>query len=511
VGDLAIDPVSGLGLGFQLALTPQNLLFALVGCLVGTAIGVLPGIGPVSGVAILLPVIFATKLDPTSGMIMLAAVYYGSQYGGSTTSILINTPGESSSVMTCLDGYAMARKGRAGPALAMAAIASFIAGTLAVLGLMLLAPPLTAFALGFGPEENTALMILGLTTLTRLAGRSIMKGLVAAAFGLALGTVGIDSMSGTPRFAFGNADLLGGFDFAVVAIGLFALAELFTNAEETLERPVIRTRFRELWPTMADWIAVRFTLIRATVVGFLIGTLPGAGATVASFMAYAIEKRASRHPEKFGTGVIEGVAAPEAANNAATGGAMVPLLTLGLPSSATAAILLGAINIFGYRPGPLLAIEHPDFFWGVVASMYVGNVMLLILNLPLVGLWASILRIPYGILLPFIVLFTLVGTYAINNNVFDIWVMLAFGVLGWLMRKFDYPAAPVVLALVLGPQLETNLRRALTISQGDYTTFLVHPIAATLLALAAFSLAWPLVMRVVRGRPTEVPVSNEEV
>src|SRR3981081_3028944 len=320
-----MDPIEGLKLGFNLALTPQNLMFAFVGCLVGTAIGVLPGIGPVSGVAILLPVIFASKVDPTRGMIMLAAVYYGSQYGGSTTSILINTPGESSSVMTCIDGYAMARKGRAGPALAMAAIASFVAGTLAVLGLMLLAPPLTEFALGFGPEENAALMVLGLTTLTRLAGKSVRKGMLMAAFGCLLGTVGIDSMSGTPRFAFGNADLLQGFDFAVVAIGLFALAELFTNAEECVAREACRARLRDLGPTMADWIAVRVTLFRATVIGFLIGTLPGAGATVASFMAYAIEKRSSKHPELFGTGVIEGVAAPEAPNNAATGGAMIPL------------------------------------------------------------------------------------------------------------------------------------------------------------------------------------------
>jgi putative tricarboxylic transport membrane protein len=505
-----MDPISGLALGFQLALTPQNLWFALVGCLIGTAIGVLPGIGPVSGVAILLPVIFSTRMDPISGMIMLAAVYYGSQYGGSTTSILINTPGESSSVMTCLDGYAMARQGRAGPALAMAAIASFIAGTLAVLGLMLLAPPLTDFALRFGPAENFALMVLGLTTLTRLAGSSILKGLLMASFGLALGTVGIDTMSGVPRFTFGNPDLLNGFEFAVVAIGLFAFAELFSNAEETLHREVFETKLSHLWPSAADWLACRVTLVRASVVGFLIGILPGAGATVASFMAYAIEKRASKHPERFGQGAIEGVAAPEAANNSATGGAMVPLLTLGLPSSATAAVLLGAINIFGLRPGPLLVIEHPDFFWAVVASMYVGNVMLVILNLPLVGLWASILRIPYGILLPFIVLFTLIGTYAINNNAFDLWVMLGFGVLGWLMRKFDYPAAPVVLALVLGPQMETNLRRALTISQNDYTTFLTHPISAVLLCLALLALVWPLLVRLIAHRePISLPAADE--
>ena len=505
-----MDPVSGLALGFQHALTPQNLMFALIGCLIGTAVGVLPGIGPVSGVAILLPVIFSTRLDPISGMIMLAAVYYGSQYGGSTTSILINVPGESSSVMTCLDGYAMARQGRAGPALAMAAIASFIAGTISVLGLMLLAPPLTEFALKFGPAENFALMVLGLTTLTRLAGASIWKGLLMAAFGLALGTVGIDAMSGVPRFTFGNPQLLNGFEFAVVAIGLFAFSELFSNAEESLRRDVFETRLSHLWPTVEDWIACRVTLIRASLVGFFIGILPGAGATVASFMAYALEKRSSKTPERFGQGAIEGVAAPEAANNSATGGAMVPLLTLGLPSSATAAVLLGAINIFGYRPGPLLPIEHPEFFWAVVASMYVGNVMLVILNLPLVGLWASILKIPYGILLPFIVLFTLIGTYAINNNPFDIWVMLGFGVLGWLMRKYDYPAAPVVLALVLGPQMETNFRRALTISQGDYTTFLYHPISAVLLLAALLSLSWPLLVRLSgKKEPVMLPVAEE--
>lgn len=505
-----MDPISGLALGFQLALTPQNLLFAFIGCLVGTAIGVLPGIGPVSGVAILLPVIFTTQMDPISGMIMLAAVYYGSQYGGSTTSILINTPGESSSVMTCLDGYAMARQGRAGPALAMAAIASFIAGTFSVLALMLLAPPLTEFALRFGPAENFALMVLGLTTLTRLAGASIVKGLLMAAFGLALGTVGIDSMTGVPRFTFGHPQLLNGFEFAVVAIGLFALAELFSNAEESLQREVFDTRLGHLWPTAADWLAVRVTLIRASVIGFLIGILPGAGATVASFMAYAVEKRSSPHPERFGQGAIEGVAAPEAANNAATGGAMVPLLTLGIPSSATAAILLGAIGIFGLRPGPLLVIERPDFFWAVVASMYIGNIMLVLLNLPLVGMWVSILKIPYGVLLPFIVLFTIIGTYAINNNPFDLWVMLAFGILGYLMRKFDYPAAPVVLALVLGPQMETNFRRALTISQGDSTTFLTHPIAAVLLLAALLSLTWPLLVRLVgRRAPPRLPAAEE--
>ena len=502
-----MDVLQQVGQGFLLALTPQNLLFCFIGVLVGTLIGVLPGIGPVSGVAILLPLTFS--LDPTAGMIMLAGIYYGSMYGGSTTSILINTPGESASVMTCLDGYAMARQGRAGPALGMAAVASFVAGTLSVLGLMLLAPPLASFALRFGPAEYFALMVLGLTTLTRLAGKSLTKGLMMGAFGLALGTVGLDPLTGTPRFTFGRIELIDGIGFVPVAMGLFALAEIFANAEVSLTRDVFKTDLKGLWPTVQDWLAVRWTMVRATIIGFFIGALPGAGATVAAFMAYAVEKKSSKHPEKFGTGVIEGVAAPEAANNAATGGALVPLLTLGLPSSATTAVLLGALLIFGLRPGPLLMIERPDFFWAVVTSMYVGNVMLLILNLPLVGLWASMLRIPYTILLPLILLFTLIGAYALNNNVSDIWIMILFGVVGYLMRKFDYPAAPVVLALVLGPLMETNFRRALQISQGDYSIFLTHPISAVLLLGAVLSLTWPLLMRLF-GRSTAMPVPAAE-
>ncbi|MBA2450917.1 MAG: tripartite tricarboxylate transporter permease [Chloroflexi bacterium] len=502
-----MDVLQQVGQGFLLALTPQNLLFCFIGVLVGTLIGVLPGIGPVSGVAILLPLTFS--LDPTGGMIMLAGIYYGSMYGGSTTSILINTPGESASVMTCLDGYAMARQGRAGPALGMCAIASFVAGTFSVLGLMLLAPPLASFALRFGPAEYFALMVLGLTTLTRLAGKSLTKGLMMGAFGLALGTVGLDPLTGTPRFTFGRIELIDGIGFVPVAMGLFALAEIFANAEESLTREVFKTDLKNLWPTAQDWLAVRWTLVRATIIGFFIGALPGAGATVAAFMAYAVEKKSSKYPERFGTGVIEGVAAPEAANNAATGGALVPLLTLGLPSSATTAVMLGALLIFGLRPGPLLMIEQPDFFWAVVTSMYVGNVMLLVLNLPLVGLWASMLRIPYTILLPLIILFTLIGAYALNNNVSDIWIMIAFGVVGYLMRKFEYPAAPVVLALVLGPLMETNFRRALTISQGDYSVFLTHPISAVLLLAAVLSLTWPLLMQLF-GRSSEMPVPVAE-
>ena len=504
-----MDVLQQVGQGFLIALTPQNLLFCFIGVLAGTLSGVLPGIGPVSGVAILLPITFS--LEPTAGMIMLAGIYYGSMYGGSTTSILINTPGESASVMTCLDGYAMARQGRAGAALGMSAIASFIAGTLSVLGLMLLAPPLAAFALRFGPAEYFALMVLGLTTLTRLAGKSLTKGLMMGAFGLALGTIGIDPITGSARFTFGRVELLDGIGFVPVAMGLFALAEIFANAEQSLSRDVFRTDLKGLWPTAQDWLAVRWTMLRATVIGFFIGALPGAGATVAAFMAYAVEKRASKYPERFGRGVIEGVAAPEAANNSATGGALVPLLTLGLPSSATTAVMLGALLIFGLRPGPLLMSERPDFFWAVVTSMYVGNVMLLVLNLPLVGLWASMLRIPYTILLPLILLFTLIGAYALNNNISDVWIMIAFGVVGYLMRKFDYPAAPVVLALVLGPLMETNFRRALSLSQGDYTVFLTHPISAFLLLAAVLSLTWPLLVRLLGGSGAMPVPAPEEV
>src|SRR5688572_23729835 len=504
-----METLAWIGHGFAVALAPQNLLFCFLGVLMGTLIGVLPGIGPVSGVAILLPIVFT--LEPTAAMIMLAGIYYGSMYGGSTTSILINTPGESASVMTCLDGYAMARAGRAGVALGMSALASFVAGTISVVGLMLLAPPLAEFALRFGPAEYFALKVLGLTMLTRLAGKSLIKGLMMGMFGLALGTIGLDPMTGVARFTGGRVEFLDGVGFVSVAMGLFALGEIFSNAEESLSREVFKTDLKGLWPSAQDWLAVRWTLVRATIIGFFVGVLPGAGATVASFMAYVAEKKASRHPDKFGTGVIEGVAAPEAANNAATGGALVPLLTLGIPSSATTAILLGALLILNVRPGPLMIAERPEFFWAVVTSMYVGNVMLLILNLPLVGLWASLLRIPYTILLPLILLFTLIGAFAINNNVWDIWIMLLFGVIGYLMRKFDYPAAPVVLALVLGPMMETNFRRTLAISQGDYTVFLTHPISAFLLACAVLSLAWPLIARLFSGgkQDVQMPLAEE--
>jgi putative tricarboxylic transport membrane protein len=484
------DLFEHLVLGFGVALTPVNLLYCFVGVVVGTAIGVLPGIGPVTTVAMLVPLTFG--MSPTAALIMLAGIYYGSQYGGSTTAILINTPGETSSVMTCLDGYQMARQGRAGPALGMAAIGSFIAGTASVVLLMLLARPLVRVALEFGPAEYFAIMLLALLTLGGLTGESVAKGLLMAAFGLLLGTVGGDPMTGTPRFTFGAPSLLDGLEFLPVTIGLFAVAEVLTSATRSLTQDVYAAPIRGLLPTRADWWACRWTLPRASLIGFVVGVLPGAGATLASIIAYLTEKRLSRYPERFGTGVIEGVAAPETANNAASGGAMVPLLTLGVPGSGTTAVMLGALMLWGLRPGPLLFEKNPELVWGLIASMYIGNVLLLILNLPLIGLWVRLLSVPPRILMPLILLFCFTGTYAVSSNPFDLWVMAIFGVLGFVLQRYGYPVAPIVLGLILGPMLETHFRRALIISRGDYAIFFQRPIAAGLITVAAVYLLLPL-------------------
>jgi putative tricarboxylic transport membrane protein len=484
------DLFEHLALGFGVALTPVNLLYCFVGVVVGTAIGVLPGIGPVTTVAMLVPLTFG--MSPTAALIMLAGIYYGSQYGGSTTAILINTPGETSSVMTCLDGYQMARQGRAGPALGMAAIGSFVAGTASVVLLMLLARPLVRVALEFGPAEYFAIMLLALLTLGGLTGESVAKGLLMAAFGLLLGTVGGDPMTGTPRFTFGAPSLLDGLEFLPVTIGLFAVAEVLTSATRSLTHDVYAAPIRGLLPTRADWWACRWTLPRASLIGFAVGVLPGAGATLASIIAYLTEKRLSRYPERFGTGVIEGVAAPETANNAASGGAMVPLLTLGVPGSGTTAVMLGALMLWGLRPGPLLFEKNPELVWGLIASMYIGNVLLLILNLPLIGLWVRLLSVPPRILMPLILLFCFTGTYAVSSNPFDLWVMVIFGVLGFVLQRYGYPVAPIVLGLILGPMLETHFRRALIISRGDYAVFFQRPIAAGLIVVAAVYLLLPL-------------------
>ena len=496
-------------LGFGVALQPVNLLYCFIGVLAGTLIGVLPGIGPVTGVAILIPITFG--MDPITATIMLAGIYYGAMYGGSTTSILINVPGESASVMTAVDGYQMARQGRAGAALGMSAFGSFIGGTISVIGLMFIAPPIAKLALSFGPPEYFVLMLLGLATLTRLAGKNLMKGLAMGFLGMLIGTVGLDPVAGVQRFTFGRADLLDGIGFVSVAMGLFALGEILINLEGSPSERVFSSQIGSVLPTKSDWLACRWTFVRSTLIGFLIGSLPGAGATVSAFMAYAAEKKASKTPERFGLGAIEGVCASETANNAATGGALVPLLTLGIPSSATVAILMGALMMYGLRPGPLLLTERPDFFWGVVTSMYIGNAMLLVLNLPLIGMWIKILKVPYPVLIPIILLFITLGAYTVGGSLADLWIMFAFGIVGYLMRKFDYPAAPMLLALVLGPIMEKNLKLALKMSHGSIAIFFERPITLILLALIVLSLVWPLlVSRLSKEKKAfEVPITDE--
>jgi putative tricarboxylic transport membrane protein len=487
-----VDEILGnLTLGFSIALSPFNLLMAAAGVTVGQLIGALPGIGPVSGVALLLPLTFG--MPPTSGIIMLAGIYYGSQYGGTITSVLINTPGESASVVTCLDGYQMALKGRAGPALGIAAFGSFIAGTFGVVMLMLMSPTLARWALSFGPPETFALMLLGLTTVTGLTGENAIKGYISMVLGLMLAMVGFDIISGDPRYAFGVNELLDGFDFLPVAIGLFGMGEVLVGAEQALDLKVLQGRYgiRDVLPTAADWARSRWAIARGTMLGFFVGILPGAGSTIASFFSYAVERKYSKHPEEFGHGAIEGVAGPESANNAASAGAMVPLLTLGIPGSGTTAILLGGLMMWGLRPGPLLFEKNPDFVWGLIASMYIGNVILVILNIAFIPVFVRALRIPYSVLMSLIIVFCITGAFAANNRVWDVGVMLAFGVLGYFMRKLDYSAAALTLALVLGPLAERALRQSLIISDAGVLIFFQRPIAAVLTSLAILAVLVP--------------------
>jgi len=483
-----LDAFGGLLLGFSVALTPQNLLFALLGCIMGTLVGVLPGLGPSAGTALLIPLTF--NLPATSAIIMLAAIYYGSQYGGTITSVLINVPGEASSAVTCIDGYQMAKNGRAGAAIAIAAIGSFVGGTIGVMGLVA-AAPLTQFALQFGPVEFVGLMVLGLTLVSGLAGKSMVKALMSAIFGLMLGTVGMDPAQGSPRFTFDQVQLLDGIGFISVIMGLFGVGEVLTNAEEEW-KPIITHKMTGLMPTLKDLKDSFWPILRGTALGFALGLVPGMTGSASSFTSYIIEKRMSKYPEKFGTGVIEGVAGPETANNAHANAAYIPLFTLGIPGSATVAVLMGAFMMNGLIPGPFLFKEHPDVAWGVIASMYIGNVMLLILNLPLVGIWVKFLQIPYSVLFAIIMAFMVVGAYSVDNSVFDIWTMLLFGIVGYLMRKVDIPLAPAVLTLILGPLMEKNLRRALEMSQGDFGIFRESPIAMVLFGLALLVLIAPM-------------------
>jgi putative tricarboxylic transport membrane protein len=487
-----MDILTGLLHGFSVALAPSNLLWCFVGVFLGTVVGVLPGLGPPATIAMLLPLTFS--MNPAGAIIMLAGIYYGAKYGGSTTSILMNVPGESASVVTCIDGYQMARNGRAGAALGIAAIASFVAGTVGVLGLMLVAPPLAKFALSFSSPEYFALMSLGLALVVLLAGRSIVKALLAALVGLWIASIGTDPFSTTSRFTLGRLELLSGIDFIVVAIGVFALGEVLANMETRENVSLVETPkgLRNLLPTWQDLKDCRFAFLNGSVVGFLVGTLPGGGSTIASFLSYGLEKAVSKRKEKFGTGAIEGVAAPEGANNSETGGALVPLLTLGIPGSGTTAILLAALVLWGFKPGPLFITDHPDLFWGLVASMYIGNVMLLVLNLPLVPLFAQVLRIPAYALYPIILGVSMVGVYSASGSMFDLGLLMAFGLLGYLMRKLDYPAAPLILGLALGAGMERALRQSLMMSQGSLSILVSRPISAVLLSVALLILMIPL-------------------
>jgi putative tricarboxylic transport membrane protein len=486
-----MDIVSGLLHGFQVALTLNNLVMCVIGVVLGTVIGVLPGLGPPATIAMLLPL--TMKLDPTGAMIMLAGIYYGAKYGGSTTSILLNVPGESSSVVTCIDGYAMARKGRAGPALGMAAIASFIAGTFGVVALMLVAPPLARLSLAFSAPEYFALMVLGLAMVVLLSGESLTKALLAMLVGLWIASIGTDLFSATSRFTFDRVELMGGVDFIIVAIGVFAVGEVLGSMEPAKPPDMLPVPkgLRNLLPTWEDMRKCRFAFVNGSVVGFLIGILPGAGSTIASFMSYGIEKAVSKHPEEFGQGAIEGVAAPEGANNAETGGALVPLLTLGIPGSGTTAILLAALVLWGFKPGPLFIQDSPGLFWGLVASMYIGNVLLLILNLPLVAVFAQLLRLPAYMMYPLILGVSVVGVYTSSSSMFQLGLLCVFGLLGYLMRKLDYPTAPLVLGLVLGDAMEKALRQSLMMSQGDIS-ILFRPIPSALLIVAVLLLVVPL-------------------
>lgn len=487
-----------LMLGFLVAFQPLNLLYCFVGVLIGTLVGVLPGLGPSAAIALLLPATFHTT--PVASIIMLSGIYYGAMYGGSTTSILVNIPGEAASVMTCLDGYQMARQGRAGPALGISAFGSFIAGSFGIIGLMLIALPLVDFALKFGPPEYFSLMILGLTVLTFLTSVSMVRALMMAVFGLILGTIGLDEVSGMARFTFHIAELLDGVGLVPMVMGLFGISEVLLNIELKIKREVFTTKVKGLLPTVEDWGRSIWSILRGTVIGFLLGILPGGGAAIASFIAYAIEKRVSKNPEDFGKGMIEGVAAPESANNSAAQGAFIPLLTLGIPSNVVMAMLLGALIIHGVTPGPLLLSQHPEIFWGVVASMYVGNAMLLALNLPLIGMWVQLLKVPYPILFPLIILFCLIGSYSINNSATDVAIMLIFGMIGYLMKKLSLEAAPLVLAFVLGPMMEMALRQSLIKSQGTFLIFFTRPISAACLLLAIALLVVPLLPWLRRSR-----------
>jgi len=495
-----MDTLAALAQGFAVALTPAHLLWAAIGVTLGTAVGMLPGIGPSTTVALLLPATFG--LDPASAFIMFGGIYYGAQYGGSTAAILLNTPGEAGAMMTAIDGNAMARAGRAGPALATAAIGSFIAGTVATLGLTFLAPWLAEVALLLGPSEYATLMVLALTTVSALFGASVSRGLLSLFLGLLLGTVGLDPQLGQPRFAFGVMELLDGIDTVIVAVALFAVGEtMHVAARFRFAVETMHAMSGSLWMSAADWARSWKPWLRGTAIGFPIGALPAGGSEVPTVLSYVTEKRLSKHPQEFGKGAIEGVAGPEAANNASAAGALAPLLALGLPTSATAAMMLAGFQQFGIRPGPLLFDSKPEFVWGLIASLYIGNVMLLILNLPLIGIWVHVLRIPRPWLFGGILCFSVLGAYTLNSNTVDVAILLLIGLAGFGMRMMNVPVVPCLLGLILGPMLELQIRKAMMISLGDPAVFVTRPVSLLFLLLALAFLAAPVLFRYRRRRP----------
>ena len=503
-----MGPLEGLLYGFSVALTPTNLFACFIGVLVGTIVGILPGIGPVGAMALLLPSTFT--LQPATALIMLAGIYYGAMYGGSTTSILVNVPGEAASVVTAIEGYQMTKKGRAGAALAVAAVGSFIAGSLGVVGIVLASSWLADQALRFGPPEYFAMAVAGLLLLSRLSGGSLMHAFVMVAIGLALGTVGMDSISAVRRFTFGSTQLSQGVELVPVIMGLYGVAEVMLIAEAGIKKAHIATvRLRELLPTRTEWKQSGWPIARGSAVGFLTGLIPGPTTVLATFISYTLERKISRTPERFGQGAIEGVAGPEAANNGATAGAMVPLLSLGIPFSPATAILLGALIITGIQPGPLLISQRPEVFWGVVASMYVGNFILLILNLPLVGLFVSVLRMPQHVLATLVLLLCLLGAYSLNNSQLDLWVLVVFGIFGYGLRKLVIDPSPLIVALVLGPLMEKTLRQALFMERGNVLALAGRPLTATLLLLGAVVVVTPPLVRLLRGqRAAGTPMST---
>lgn len=494
-----MEIIDNIGLGFATALSFQNIIYCFIGVLLGTLIGVLPGLGPVATIAMLLPITYQIS-DPTTALIMLAGIYYGAQYGGSTTAILVNLPGETSSVVTTLDGYQLARKGRPGPALAIAAIGSFIAGSIATVMIAAFAPPMAELAFRFGPAEYTSLMVMGLVAAVVLAHGSVVKALAMIVLGLLLGTVGTDINTGTERFTLGFPELADGLSFTAVAMGIFGLGEIIANLEQREKRKVFAERISGLLPSAKEFKRSLSPILRGTALGSFLGVLPGGGGILSSFTSYAVEKKLSSTPEKFGSGMIEGVAGPEAANNAGAQASFIPMLTLGIPTNAVMALMVAGMMIHSIQPGPQVMTSNPDLFWGLVTSMWIGNAMLLILNLPFVGIWIRLLTVPYRVLYPAILLFCCVGVYSINNNVFDVVLIIPFAILGYLFRKLNCEPAPLLLGLVLGPLLEEYLRRALILSHGDWSTFVTEPLSLGLLAITAALLVIVLVPAIARSR-----------